>query len=135
LARLLSRRIDSKVRHNRIEGVVMALTFDSVDDIAQNLNGIAILDSSDWTMAGWIKTSNDGETGAGAIIAIQSLDTSRCVMGFTNGRPGAIQAFDNGATDATATTTDTDFSDNAWCPPSTPPPADALCSQEPNRPT
>jgi hypothetical protein len=92
----------------------MALTFDSVDDIAQNLNGIAILDSSDWTMAGWIKTSNDGETGAGAIIAIQSLDTSRCVMGFTNGRPGAIQAFDNGATDATATTTDTDFSDNAW---------------------
>jgi hypothetical protein len=92
----------------------MALDFDGIDDIAQNLNGVAALDTTSWTIAAWINADTAGEGSNGTILTAQNTDTTRCNLRFESTRVGALTAFDNGATDAQAITTAQTFADVSW---------------------
>lgn len=85
----------------------MALDFNGTTDVAQNLNGIAELDTNSWTHAAWVQTDLGGESDQGAIIAVQNTDTARTLLRLDNITPFTAAASDNGATDARALTTTT----------------------------
>jgi hypothetical protein len=91
----------------------VALDFDGVDDIAQNLNGIAALDTSDWTKAAWVNADSGGEGNNGSIISVQNTDTQRSFIRHDAIAARSVNASDNGATDA-ALTTSTQIAATTW---------------------
>lgn len=91
----------------------MSRSFNGTTDEAQSLAGVPGLDSLSYTFACWVKPTTNGEGSTGVMIAAENGTTARGQLRFDPGATGRVTMFDNGTTDAEATTS-TALSMGVW---------------------